>query len=181
MLLNKSVGIAFCGIITALSTVLMMCTGLLPVATYALPALSGVLMILVVVELGRQWAFPVFVATALLSSFLAADKEAVLLFIVFFGYYPILKSLLEQIRQKWLSWLLKFIVFNAAMITGFFAAVYLLMVPIEEFTIGTVFLPWILLILGNIVFLLYDYAVSGLVVLYFQRFHGLFSKWLHKK
>ena len=25
------------------------------------------------------------------------------------------------------------------------------------------------------------YAVSGLVMLYFQRFHGLFAKWLHKK
>ncbi len=181
MLLNKSVGVAFCGIITALSTVLMMCTGLLPVATYALPALAGVLMILVVVELGRQWAFPVFAATSLLSVFLAADKEAVLLFIVFFGYYPILKSLLEQLRRKWLSWLLKFLVFNAAMIAGFFGAVYVLMIPIEEFTIGTVFIPWLLLVLGNAVFLLYDYAVSGLVMLYFQRFHGLFAKWLHKK
>lgn len=158
-----------------------MCTGLLPIATYALPALAGVLLISAVIELGKQWAFSVYGAVSLLSLILAADKEAVLLFILFFGYYPVVKAVLEKGSRKWMAYIWKFLIFNAAMIGTFFASVYILGNPMEEFTLGGVFLPWILLLLGNGVFLLYDYAISGVVFFYIQRFHGLFSKWLRKK
>ncbi len=181
MLLNKSAGVAFSGMLAALCVGLMLCTGLLPVATYALPALSGVLLISAAVELGKGWALSVYAAVSLLSVVLAADKEAVLLFILFFGYYPVVKAVLESLKQRWMGWLLKFLIFNAAMIACFFASIYILGIPEEEFTIYGVYIPWILLLLGNGVFLLYDYAISGIVVFYFQRFHKLFAGWLKRK
>ena len=65
--------IAVCGIIAALSLVFMM----------------------IVVEYGYGWAIGVFCVTAVLSTLLAGDKEAVIYFIALFGYYPILKGAFE--------------------------------------------------------------------------------------
>lgn len=181
MLLNNTSRIALCGVLTALCTVLMFATGLIPIATYALPALSGVLLMVIVMEIGKNWAWAVYGAVSLLSLLLAADKEAVLLFIAFLGYYPILKASLEQIKNKVLVYALKFLVFNLAMIISFFLSIYLLSIPQESFTVFGIYLPWVFLLLGNAVFLVYDYALSGLVLLYYARLHKMVSGLFHKK
>ncbi|MCY1714212.1 hypothetical protein [Caproiciproducens galactitolivorans] len=175
--MKKSFRLAFCGIITALCTVLMFLTGLISIGTYALPALSGVLLIAVVIEFGKSWAWPVYIAVSVLSLLLAGDKEAAMLFILFFGYYPILKSQIEKIHNRATVYLLKFAVFNVSMILGFFIGIQLLSVPKDSFTVRGIYLPWAFLLLGNFVFAVYDYALSLLVVSYFQRFHPYFSKW----
>lgn len=179
--MGKSIRVAFCSIITAFCTMLMFLTGLIPVATYALPALSGVLLIVVVIELGASWAWPVYFATSALSLLLAGDKEAAMLFILFFGYYPILKSAFEKMKNRYLSYLLKFLVFNSTMIAAFFLSIKVLGVPADIFTVFGVYLPWAILIFGNFVFLIYDYAISNLVATYYSRFHKLVSKWLKVK
>ena len=84
--------IAVCGIIAALSLVFMMMTSLVPIGTYALPCLAGILISCIVVEYGYGWAIGVFCVTAVLSTLLAGDKEAVIYFIALFGYYPISKT-----------------------------------------------------------------------------------------
>lgn len=83
--MSKSIRVAFCGIMTAFCTLLMFLTGLVPVGTYALPALAGVLLIVVVIEMGTGWAWSVYAASSVLSLFIAGDKEAAMLYIVFSG------------------------------------------------------------------------------------------------
>ena len=176
--MSKTIRLAFCGIITAFCTMMMFLTGLISIGTYALPAFSGILLIVVVIELGAGWAWPVYIASSILSLLIAGDKEAAMLFVVFFGYYPILKAYIERIRHKFVSYLLKFSVFNAAMVLAFFLSIRLLGVPEDSFTVFGIYLPWAFLIAGNLVFAVYDYAISTLVVLYFQRFHRFVGKWL---
>ena len=110
--MSKSGKIALGGLLTALGVVLMFLTGLIPIGTYALPAIAGVLLIVAVIEIGAKWAWMIYAAVAVLSLLFAADKEAALLFVLFFGYYPVLKSFLERISNKVLSWISKFAVFN---------------------------------------------------------------------
>ena len=66
----------------ALSTLFVAGAGLFPTMTYALPAISGVLLIAAVIELGKRWAFFCYAAVALLSLLLGTDKEAALLFLL---------------------------------------------------------------------------------------------------
>lgn len=179
--MSKSIRVAFCGILTAVCTLLMLLTGLIPIGTYALPALAGVLLVIPVIELGAGWAWPVYIASSVLSLLLAGDKEAAMLFIVFFGYYPILKAAFEKLHRKYLSYLLKLLVFNASMVTGYFLSIWVLGVPEDSFTVFGVYLPGVLLLAGNLVFFVYDYAISTLVVTYCQRFHKIVSKWLRVK
>ncbi len=154
--MSKSGKIALGGLLTALGVVLMFLTGLIPIGTYALPAIAGVLLIVAVIEIGAKWAWMIYAAVAVLSLLFAADKEAALLFVLFFGYYPVLKSFLERISNKVLSWISKFAVFNVAVVACFFLAVNFLQLPEDSFTVFGIYLPWVFLILGNAVFLIYD-------------------------
>ncbi|MCI9273494.1 MAG: hypothetical protein HFE39_06000 [Clostridiales bacterium] len=179
MALNQSGKVALGGIITAVCTVLMFLTGLIPIGTYALPAIAGVLLMVIVIELGSKWAWMVFLAVSLLSALLAADKEAVLLFIIFFGYYPILKYHIEHIHSRITQMIIKLAVFNVSMIAAFFIAIKLLSVPEDSFVLFGVSLPWIFLLVGNLVFFMYDYSLTGLVSMYISRLHNTLKKILH--
>ena len=176
--MSKSGKIALGGLLTALGVVLMFLTGLIPIGTYALPAIAGVLLIVAVIEIGAKWAWMIYAAVAVLSLLFAADKEAALLFVLFFGYYPVLKSFLERISNKVLSWISKFAVFNVAVVACFFLAVNFLQLPEDSFTVFGIYLPWVFLILGNAVFLIYDIALSGLVATYVEKLHHRATKTL---
>lgn len=97
----------------------MFLTALLPMATFALPALAGLLMIMIVIEMGARWAWPTFAVVAILSVFFVPDKQAALLYVIFFGYYPILKALIERLKNKIVQWVLKYAVFNAAIVSAY--------------------------------------------------------------
>ena len=176
--MSKSGKIALGGLLTALGVVLMFLTGLIPIGTYALPAIAGVLLIVAVIEIGAKRAWMIYAAVAVLSLLFAADKEAALLFVLFFGYYPVLKSFLERISNKVLSWISKFAVFNVAVVACFFLAVNFLQLPEDSFTVFGIYLPWVFLILGNAVFLIYDIALSGLVATYVEKLHHRVTKTL---
>ena len=176
--MSKSGKIALGGLLTALGVVLMFLPGLIPIGTYALPAIAGVLLIVAVIEIGAKWAWMIYAAVAVLSLLFAADKEAALLFVLFFGYYPVLKSFLERISNKVLSWISKFAVFNVAVVACFFLAVNFLQLPEDSFTVFGIYLPWVFLILGNAVFLIYDIALSGLVATYVEKLHHRVTKTL---
>lgn len=179
--MNHSGKVALGGIITAVCTVLMFLTGLIPIGTYALPAIAGVTLMVIVIELSPRWAWMVYIAVSVLSALLAADKEAVVLFIIFFGYYPILKYHIEYIHNRAIQIIIKLIVFNAAMIIAFFIAINLLGIPEDSFVIFGISLPWVFLLFGNLVFFMYDYSLTGLVSLYMTQMHYRIKTLLHLK
>lgn len=175
--MKQTLRLAFCGVVTGLSVAVMLLSALVPVATYALPGLAGILSIALVVEFGIGWALPAYAATALVSLFLVPDKETALVYLLFAGYYPIVKALIERVPSRVLAYAIKFALFNAAAIGIFFLSVYVLGVPMESFQVFGKYLPWLLLLLGNAAFFAYDFAVSGLVVMYYRRLHPVFEKW----
>lgn len=172
---KSTLRISICGIATALGTVLMFLTTLVPIGTYAFPCFAGMITVVIVVEYGLKWSFGVYMTTSVLSVILAGDKEAVVFFILFFGYYPILKSIFEQkLKLKPLRIIVKFSVFNFAAVAAFFITTLLLAISPEEYTIMGFYVPWLFLIIGNIFFAIYDFAVTLFVFQYIQRFRGKF-------
>ena len=95
--MKNSMKLALCGVMAALSTVLLFLTGAAPVATLALPAIAGCLLIPVVVEVGLPWAFGVYGVCSVLGVFLAPDRQALLFYVLFFGHYPALFAVLGRI------------------------------------------------------------------------------------
>ena len=96
---RQSMMVAFCGMATALSMVIMLLGGVIPAATYAVPMLCGLLLLPILIEFGQTAAWTTFAATALLSLLLGLDKEAAF-FYLFLGYYPIVKWRLDKLRPQ---------------------------------------------------------------------------------
>ncbi len=170
--MKQTIRLTFCGIIAALSVVVLFFTGLIPIATLALPAVAGCLVIPVVAELGVSWGFGVYAVTGLLAFFLTPDREAALFYLLFFGYYPVLFGVLAKIRRRPLRLAVKLLIFNAAVAAETLLSIYVLGIPWESLGVLG---PWtapVLLLGANVVFLLFDRALSGLIVLYFGRFHA---------
>lgn len=164
---KRTFRLAYCSVVAALAVVLMMATSLIPIGTYALPMVAGALLTAIVVEFNCKWALGVYLVVSVLSVFLAGDKEAAVLFIALFGYYPVIKNIFEsKIKSKPLVIVLKLILFNIAAVASFFFMGFVLQIPAEEYTVFGFYVPYLFLIFGNIIFLLYDRALTLFVVFY---------------
>ncbi len=179
--MKNSMKLAFCGVMAALSTVLMFLTGVAPTATLALPAIAGCFLIPVVVEAGRSWAWAVYGVCSVLFFLLAPDREAFLFYLLFFGYYPVLFAALGQIKHKVLRYGAKLLVFNAAVALEVLLSVYVLGIPFETLAFLGPLGPVVLLVLANAVFIVYDLALEGLIVQYLHRLHPRLGKILKGK
>lgn len=164
--LKASYKIALGGILAALAVTSMLISNLVPIATYGCPALAGMMLIPIVIEIGKRWAVCVYAAISLLSIFLVADKEAALLFVAFFGFYPIIKAVFEEHLKPALCWLFKILMFSICMSAVLFVLVSFLAIPKDSYTIFGVYLPWAFLIMGILVFCVYDIALSRLIAAY---------------
>lgn len=179
--MKNSIKIAFCGVLAALSTVILFLTGVVPTATVALPALAGCMLIPAVVELGKRWALGVYAVCGVLSFLLVPDREAALLYVLFFGYYPVLLPALNRLNSRALRWAIKLLAFNAAAVLETLLAIYVLGIPWENLGPLGQATPVVLLLLANLVFLAYDYVLKGLAALYLQRLHGRIKKFFRQK
>lgn len=167
--MKKSAQVALGGLSAALCIILMFMTGLMPFMTFALPAISGALLLCVLIENGIGTALIVYCAVSLLSLLVVPDREAAIMFIAFFGYYPILKPSLERrIKLRPVLVLVKFAIFNAAVVAAYSAIIYILQIPdiLEEIGPLGKYTTAVMLGLGNIVFAVYDFTLTQLSDIY---------------
>lgn len=174
--MKQSSKTALGGIVSALSVTLMMLTGVIPLMTYALPLAAGALLILMVIEINKQWAFIVYAAVSLLSVFVVPDKEASVFYIAFFGYYPIIKSTLEKNLNIVTEWVVKLLIFNSSTVAGYFFTTYVLGIPFDETGEFGKYSLIILLVLANAVFIAYDIMLTRFITLYLRKFRKSFHK-----
>lgn len=163
--------VALGGIVSAFCLVGMFLTGVFPLLYLTLPMFSGVLLLIVVEEVGTEWAWLTYIAVSLLSLFVTYDKEAALIFILFFGSYPILHKFLNRIRPRLFRVIVKLLLFNVSMLTYFYLNVYLLGLTelLESFAEFGKYAGTVVLILLNPFFLMYDYLMDALCVTYRTR------------
>lgn len=140
--------------------------------------ISGAMLTVVVIENGYKIAWLVYISVSLLSVFIVPDFDTKIVFILFFGYYSILKPLIEKIRFRLIPLLLKLLVFNAAMIASYYLSLKLFGVDDgiqnSEF-FGKYALPSMLLGL-NFSFLIYDFLLTRYIILYVRWFRPTFLR-----
>ena len=177
--MKNTVKIAFCALMSALGTAIMWLS-YFPYFTYAVPAIAGLVTLVVFIEIGDKWAWGTYIVTAILA-LIFAEPEAKLMFIFFLGYYPILKSYIEKIKNRVVQYILKFSVFNASVgvAYGILAKVFgIYMVDIET---STKFFLIGLLLLANFTFYLYDIVLVRVANIYLYRLHRKIKKILKLK
>ena len=123
--MRESSKASLCGIISALSVVIMLSTYISPLLVYTAPPFAGLLLLIIVNELGYKWSFAAYSTVSLLSVFLIADKEAAVFFSFFFGYYPMLVVLINStVKFKTLGLFIKFLLFNASCVASLLISSY---------------------------------------------------------
>ena len=163
---------AVSGMMVALGTAVMLLGGVIPIATFACPALAGLVLIPLVFDGGRRLPWAAWIAMAALSLMLCPDKEAALLF-VFLGYYPVLKWDIDvRIRRPWPRRLVKLALWNIA-IGAMYALIFFVLKLdqiMADYRDATLAMTLLTLMLGNVTLMLYDVALMRFAAIYIARF-----------
>ncbi|MDO4458712.1 MAG: hypothetical protein Q4C42_01270 [Clostridia bacterium] len=179
--MKNSLRVALCGLMAGLSIVIMFLAGIIPTMTIALPALAGCMLIPITAECGTKYGFTVFAVVSILGFFAVSDREAWLMYVLFFGYYPVLYGVLDRIRNGKVRYAVKLLIYTAACLAESYLAIFILGIPLEEMGNLGIWSYVILLALAEVVFMVYDRAIRNLIVLYFARFRKPLMKILGKK
>ena len=171
-----------CGVTASIALMLMLLTYINPFLTYTCPVFAGVLLAVIMQEVGNGWALGTYASIGLLSLFLLSDKEAAVFFVAFFGYYPMLRALLKRkIKPKFIRYILELIIFNASLIASTLISMYVFNVDYNE--VGDFGKASMIstLVMMNIIFVLYDFMLSKFILAYQLTWQKKLRKIFQKK
>lgn len=170
--MNNTKKLAFSSVLTAAATALLFIGGMIDVIDLSAAALAAFCVILGVIEFGYRYAALIYAASAVLAFLVlpGASKTPAIYFALFFGYYPIFKSVAEKVSVVF-SWILKLIVYTAA-----YAVISLLITkvifPSADFGFPLIETKWLFIILyfiGIIIFVLFDIALTRIITVYVSK------------
>ena len=157
---NRSGRVALGGVLAAGSLAVLWLACMVPSGQLGVTAAAGLFPVGAVLAAGRSAGLLCWAAASVLGLLLLPDKGVALMYLLFLGLYPVIKSRLEQLKSWIVEWAGKILCFNAAM-TMLYAAFRTLFLPALPEWMGEQ--VWILYGAGNIIFILYDIALSRLI------------------
>ena len=168
---KKTHTLTLSALFSALSVISLYIASVWPTGLLGLTAVASLFVAAAVVEAGVRPGLYVYIVVSVIGFLILPNRSASLLFIVFFGYYPIVKCLFEQVGAVFLQWILKLAVFNLSLSSVYFLLSELIF-DISENMPGTA----LLYICGNIVFAIFDHGLSKLLRLYMDRISKILKK-----
>ncbi len=154
--------ISFCAIMSALGSAILYLGSLIEVMDMSMAAIASFIVVICMIEMGGYAPWLVYAATSLLSFLLLPNKTVVLIYVLFFGFYPIIKKHLEKLGRIW-SFVLKFITFNILLFLYMIIAEKLLHISLGE-------IEFYLVILLNVIFFTLDFALTVFVTAYVVKY-----------
>lgn len=146
--------------ISALSVVLLYLGALAEMLDLSVAALASFAVVFAVIELGGAYPYLIWACVSALSLLILPVKFPALVYLLFAGVYPILKSKFERLRPV-LSWALKILVFELALLLLYLLSRFVFMIEDMPFAFDLLFFA-----LANAAFVLYDVAMSKIILLY---------------
>ena len=147
--MKQTKALALGGITAAMALVILLIGGALGIGAYAAPMLAGLLLLPAGQMLGAKLHAVLWLAVSVLAFILVPDVETVLMFLAPFGCYHLLRPWLLMLPAP-LRLPAKLLFFNTVTVA---LQLLLMLLLVPEAPQGWMLL---LLLLGNIVFLLYD-------------------------
>lgn len=175
---KSSTRVAVGGVFSGICLLLMILT-IIPFSTFAMPIMAGAVLVPVLIENGPKTALLVYISVSVLSVFIVPDKEAAVMFLSFFGYYPIIKGKLEKIGNNVLGYIIKLAVYNFSVSSVFYIgykifgleALYDSLGGLSKLASGIIMFASF-----NLMFVVYDKALSRVMDKYLYWFRPRFIK-----
>lgn len=139
----------------------MLLTTFMPIFNYICPVLAGICVAIAAQEFGGRYGAAVYTAVSLLSILIVAEKDAVFVFVLLMGMYPVLKYSVDSLKRS-LKLTIKLLYINIACFIYYYAGLYLFGLPKDSF--GKT--PVILLGLANYIMLMYDLMIDKYCIIY---------------
>ena len=155
--------IVVAGVLVALSVIILYLGCAIEVLDLTMSAIVSLLVVVIVLEMGYNYAWLSYVATSILSVILLPQKTPAIFYMCFMGFYPIFKSYIERIGSGLVRWIIKLVIGNAGLGLMFLLMSYF--VPEEFEGEGIVILTYAL---GLLAFIMYDIALTKLITIYFR-------------
>lgn len=168
---EKTYRTAMGGLVTAAAIAILFLGSIIPFATFASPALAALCVLYFCLEFTAGTAAVVYAAIAVLAVLLVPDKEQAFLFVCVFGFYPVVKKLVERRLPKLFGLLIKMLYFNGTICGLYYVLTRLFVLEVvrSEFAEYTTVMLIVMLVMGNIMFYLYDIALTRVSFLYFAK------------
>jgi hypothetical protein len=170
----------------AMSVVMLTLGSLVEVLDLSMAAIASMLCIIAVIELGGAYPWMIYAVTSILSVILYPAGTACWFYLVFFGFYPIIKEKLERLHQT-LAWALKILILNVAAVVYILVAYFIFYGGASAGSISDVFISifgssdaGLAFAIGmyaavNVVFVVYDIALTRIISFYFARLRHRFK------
>jgi hypothetical protein len=152
---NFSRNIAFGGIFTALSILLIYLAATLPINKLIMLGLASCIIPLSIITTNIKNSLIVYTASSILSLFIVLPTGITLSYIMLFGIYGFIKYLTEKLRNAPVEILLKLLFFNSSVLLTY--SIYsTLFTDIIKINLPTI--P--LIIVLQFIFVVYDYILT---------------------
>lgn len=160
----KTRRLTVCAFLCAMVVILLYLGSLIEVLDLSLCMIASLCCVFAMIEMGGGYPWMVFAVSGVLSMLLLPfPKTAGLIYVLFMGWYPIVKAYFERLHRA-LAWLVKLAVFNVAFLALMWLSVHVFVAEVPETGIrlgGVLF--WLF---GNATFVLYDVALTALITTY---------------
>lgn len=175
MMRRKSREVAFCGVLAALASAILLLGSVIPAATYCCPILAMIVLLPVLEEFGTRMAWTAYAAVSILALLLVADKETAAVY-VFFGGYPMIQPLLNRIRLRGVRLTAKLAFCNLTVFAlyALLLNLFALNAVVQEFQGMSRAFFIVLLLLGNFLFLAMDLALARMRLLWNKKLRKIF-------
>lgn len=169
---RSAMRITLAAILTALSLIFLYLSCLVPTGKVGLVALAGLFPAAAVVSFGFSAGFLCYAGTGILALLLLADKGMAMLYLLFFGLYPMIKGRIEQLRCLPAEVILKLVVFNLLLllILTVFRSAFFTALPLMRWSRRGI------AVFCSGVFLMYDYGFSKWIGFYRQNVDRVLRK-----
>jgi len=156
--------ISLSGILAALIIISLMAAAWLPTNKLFFLAVSSLFVSIMIINVDLVSAITLYIATCILSFFIIPAKSVFIAYLIFFGFYGIVKFLCEQLNGFFMRWTFKLASFNVSILIAYFSANLLL--TGEIFVKLPIEVIWII---SQAVFILYDIMYTFFISFYYQR------------
>lgn len=161
----KAKDLALGGILTALTIVTLFISILIPINTFAILTISSCFVPIAIMRSNVKIGILVYLASSIIGFFLV-PLDIMIPFILYFGIYGLVKFYIEKLRNMPLEIVLKLVFSNIMIFIG-----YILFTKFVS-PINIDFPIWLLIILAQIAFIIFDYALTLIITFYISKFHN---------
>lgn len=152
-------------LLISLTIVLLALNTILPISTISILTVTSSIIPIAIIKTSVRNSILIYISSSLLG-LLLLPKDTVILYIMFFGIYGLIKFFIEKLNNLYFEIPLKIIFSSLVLLVYYF-------VFNSFINLSNIDLPLYLIFIGaNIAFLIYDYALTMLISYYIEKINN---------